>query len=231
MQNELQFNHTPFYPLYDLSTIEKNNMRFYQTPSGKFLPSVTTVVNFGDKPWLEEWKQNLGAEKAEKETKRCGDRGTAVHDMCEKYVKNLELSEVTKNHQASDIEMFNQLRMILRNRVNNIKLQETALWSEILGLAGRVDLIAEYQGTLSIIDFKTANNYKDHNKIQNYFLQCTAYALMAKEVYNVDIENMVIMIAVERGTSPQIVKKPILPYVKPLLEQIDLFNINNTIKP
>lgn len=217
------FNHNEFNPLYDLPTKDVTGMRFYQLPCGIFLPSVTTVINYGEKPWLEEWRNMLGKKKADKEQQRCADRGTAVHLMCERFLKNETASQICDGQTRENIKLFNQIKFALKGHVDNIRLQENVLWSELLGIAGRCDLIADYDGTVSIIDFKTSNKLKDEEKIEHYFVQCTAYALMVEELYGVQVNNIVVVITTESGLMPQVFKQPVSKYIMLLQQSIKTF--------
>lgn len=208
----------------DLDTKTINNMRFYKTPSGILLPSITTVLGAKEKPWLDNWRQMLGDKKALVETERCAQRGTAVHLMCEKYLQNTPKEDVIKGQPPEHIKLFNQIRLAL-NKVDQIRAQEVALWSEQLGVAGRVDLVAEYNGKLSIIDFKTSNNNKTEDIIEDYFLQCTAYALMYYQLYDEVIEDIVVIITVEKGLMPLVFTKNINEYIAPLLTRIKDFKM------
>ena len=154
------FIHTPPKIAFPELRVEQSatGKRFYVTPEDNKYPSITTMLGHKEKPWLNEWKTMLGPDKAAKETKRCADRGTAIHEMAEKYLDNEE--GFTKGYASEYVRGFNQLKMRL-NRVNNIRLQEAALYSDTLKLAGRVDCIGEYDGVLSVVDFKTSNNNKD----------------------------------------------------------------------
>lgn len=217
------FTHTPLHPAYDLTTKDVTGMRYYQIPNGRFLPSITTVLNYGDKPWLEAWKNKLGKTAAEKEQKRCAERGTLIHTMCEEFIQNKPLADIIKSHPNDYLKLFNQMKYALKGNVDNIFLQENALWSEELGIAGRVDLVAEYKGTLSIIDFKTANYMKDIANIQNYFQQCAGYALMVEEMYGLSINNIVVIIANEKGLMAQVCVEPISSHVIGLQQHIQTF--------
>jgi len=197
-----------------------NDRRWYEVREGVKYPSVTTVLGHAPKPWLEEWRKSMGEEKAAAETKRCADRGEAVHLMAEKYLKNDKAP--TRDQMGSDIKMFNQLRPIL-HRMDNIRAQEIPLFSDSLRLAGRVDVVGDYQDTLSIIDFKTSNTPKDLGMVNDYFLQSAAYSIMYFEMFDVPIEQIVIVIAVERGMVPMVYVKSIDEYVKPLMERINTF--------
>lgn len=216
----MHFNHVGVPKVYDLPTIAKNGKRWYKTPSGNLYPSVTTVLSHQEKPYLKEWRNMLGDKKADKETKRCADRGEAVHLMTEHYLKNED--NVTKNHKPEHIRMFNQLKPRL-NKINNIYAQEIALYSDTIKMAGRVDLVAEYSGIVSIIDFKTSNNNKTDSMIEDYKLQCTAYSIMFEEMYNIPIDQIVIIIAVEKGLVPLVFVEQAANYFEPLTERINTF--------
>jgi genome maintenance exonuclease 1 len=102
------------------------------------------------------------------------------------------------------LEMFVSLKPLL-NRINNIHYQEQALWSHQLGMAGRVDCIAEYEGELAVIDFKTSKKIKTVEQVEDYWWQTTAYALMYEELVGQPIHNLVILMAVQ--DEPPIVLK------------------------
>jgi genome maintenance exonuclease 1 len=198
----------------------KGTQRWYTTPEGNEYPSVTTVLGHGDKPWLENWRNMLGDKKAQRETERCAERGTAVHEMAEAYLKNDE--NPTKGYRADHAKLFNQIKLRL-NKIDNILAQEVALYSDSLKLAGTVDCVAEYEGQLSIIDFKTSNNNKDVDMVNDYFLQCTAYSIAFMEMYDIMIDDIVVLIAVEKGMMPMVYKKKIDEFVEPLTQRINTF--------
>ena len=197
-----------------------NDQRWYTPREGVRYPSVTTVLGHGPKPWLEVWRDSMGHKAADIETKRCADRGEAVHLMAELYLKNEKAPK--KDQMGSDIKLFNQIRPIL-SYINNIRAQEIPLYSDKLQLAGRVDVVGDYKGTLSVIDFKTSNNTKYPGMVHDYFLQSTAYAIMYFEMFDIPIVDIVIIIAVERGMAPMVYVKKIDDYVKPLLDRINTF--------
>lgn len=202
--------------------------RFYTTPDGEKYPSITTILGSGPKPWLDAWKASLGKEKADKETQRCADRGTSLHDMVEKYLKNVE--DPTDGHDRANVGLFNQIKMQLRSRVGEIRAQEIPLYSHTLKVAGRVDCVAEYDGRLAIIDFKTANQVKTEDMIEDYFLQCTAYAIMYYEMYGVPIDDIVVIIAVEKSMMPLVFKREIFDYVPKLQERINQYYADKATK-
>lgn len=218
------FTHLDTITPVELKTSEGPKGRFYITPEGKRYPSITTVLGSVEKPWLESWKQSLGPAKASAETKRAADRGTAVHDMAEKYLNNDPTP--TAGHTVEHIADFNKLKLKL-NKVDNIWTQESALWSDLLQCAGRVDCVAEYNGKLCIIDFKTSTNDKNIDQVQDYFLQTTAYALMFEERYGVQIDDVVIIMSVEKGAMALLFRQPIEPYIAPLIARLNTYHKQN----
>ena len=221
------FTHLDTITPVELKTIEGPKGRFYVTPEGNKYPSITTILGSGDKPWLNDWRQSLGFEKADKEMKRAADRGTAVHLMVERFLDNEEAP--TRGMQIDHVTEFNTLRLHLK-KIDNILTQESALWSDLLRCAGRVDCIGEYQGKLSIIDFKTSTTSKNMDMIQNYWLQTTAYAIMFQERYGIQIDQAVIIMSVERGAVPLVFKQPIEQYIEPLLVTINNYHIKKGTK-
>lgn len=216
------FNHVDTPKIAEISSRQTPaGKRYYTTPEGEEYPSITTVLGHKDKPWLENWRNMLGDKKAKQEQKRCADRGTAIHELIERYLNNEQ--DFTRGYKSEYVRGFNQLKFRL-NHISNIRRQEVALWSDTLGVAGRVDLIGEYEGVLSIVDFKTSNNNKKRENIEDYFLQCTAYAIMWHELTGESIEDIVILMYVENGMVPLVFKGKIDKYIKPLLQRIDEFN-------
>jgi len=212
------FNHLPRPNLTELETKQSaTGKRFYKTPEGVWYPSITTILGVGEKEWLTNWKNMLGEKKANKERDRCAKRGSAVHELAEKYLNN-ETIDIKKYHHEY-INDFNKLKLKL-NAVDNIRGQELALYSDTLKVAGRVDCIGEYNGVLSVIDFKTSTNNKYKQWIFDYFLQTTAYAIMWHERTNEPIEDIVILMTVERGMIPLVFKDKIDEYVAPLIKRI-----------
>ena len=212
------FNHMAPPNLQELKVIQSaTGKRFYVTPDDNKYPSITTVLGIKEKPALTNWRNMLGEKKAKSETKRCSDRGNAVHLMAERFINNEK--EYTRGQAAVHIREFNKLKFKL-NAIDNVRGQELALYSDVLKVAGRVDCVGEYNGTLSIIDFKTSNNNKAEDLIQDYFLQATAYAIMWHELTEEAIENIVIMMSVENGMVPLVFETQIDKYVLPLLQRI-----------
>jgi genome maintenance exonuclease 1 len=189
------FNYCPPKNLDDLkSQTLSDGKRYYTLPDGTNLPSVTTVLGAMKKDAIMAWRKRVGDEVANAISKKATSRGTNVHTLCERYLNNDSLGDIMPDAK----EMFNDIKPLL-DQIDNIHYQEQALWSTKLGLAGRVDCIAEFAGTLSVIDFKTSKKVKSIKDIEDYFWQTSAYALMYEELVGTPIDQVVIIMAVENS--------------------------------
>jgi len=197
--------------------------RYYVTPEGKKLPSVTTVVGAQKKQAIMEWRRRVGEEVANKISKQATTRGTNMHSLCEYYLNNEPKPPGVVMPDAK--EMFISIKPYL-NKINNIHYQEVGLWSSQLGLAGRVDCIGEYEGRLSVIDFKTSKKIKKREDILDYFWQCTAYALMYEELVGTPIDDLVIIMAVD-NEQPMIFKEKTQDHIEGLVKAIDFYHKNS----
>ncbi len=176
------------------SETHTDGKRYYTSPSGKRLPSVTTVVGAMKKQSIMEWRNRVGEVEANRISKLATGRGNRVHDLAERYLKNESIEWVREMPDA--VQMFRTLIPHMHH-INNIYYIEHALWSEQIGLAGRVDLIAEWDGVLSVIDFKTSKRVKSKDDIQDYFWQECAYALMMEELTGIAVNQLVTVMAVQ----------------------------------
>ena len=192
--------------------------RYYVTPSGNKLPSVTTVIGAQKKEEILKWRKKVGEEAANKISRQASSRGTNVHTLCERYLNNDKLGNIMPDAK----EMFHSLVPLL-DRIDNIHYQEQALWSEQLGLAGRVDCIAEYDGVLSVIDFKTSKRIKTRDKILDYFWQECAYALMYEELVGEPINQLVTIMAVD-NEQPLLFIEKTEDHIEGLVKAIQFYN-------
>ena len=212
------FNYCPPIDLQDLkSQTFPDGKRYYTTPDGVRLPSVTTVIGAKKKEAIMKWRQKVGEEVANKISKQATSRGTNVHTLCERYLNNESLGVI----MPDALEMFKPLKPIL-NRINNIHYQEQALWSKSIGMAGRVDCIGEFDGKLSVIDFKTSKRVKKKEDIDDYFAQCTAYSMMYEELVGQPIDQLVIIMAVE-DSEPLVFVEKTEEYINILLDYIKFY--------
>lgn len=216
------FIHCPPMVIENLNTETVDDKRYYVTPSGQRLPSVTTVLGAMKKKEIMAWRRKVGEVEANRISKLATGRGNRVHSLAEKYLMNESIE--WKKEMPDAIEMFRSIESQF-SKINNIHYMEQALWSEKIGLAGRVDLIAEWEGKLSVIDFKTSKRIKTEDKIQDYFAQCVAYAMMYEERVGVPIDQIVVLMAVE-NEQPLIFVKETKDYVDTLYEHIEFYKSN-----
>ena len=183
--------------------------RFYTNlETNESYPSITTVLGAQSKQGIIEWKKRVGEDVANHISNQAATRGTAVHNMVEDHLNNINVDEVEKyKKQFLPRMMFNVLKPEL-TKINNIRLQEAAMYSSDYTVAGRVDCIGEYDGVLSVIDFKTSTKEKSEDWIENYFIQGSAYSQMYKEHFGEEVPQIVILITTEQGTTQVFKKKP-----------------------
>ena len=211
------------YP--EMNTIPVKGMRFYETPQGKFYPSITTVLG-GTMPTekavaLHAWQSSLGINEAQRKTQEAADRGTAVHLLAERYLKKEELIQPGEKFNPADVSCFNALKLKL-NKIEQVWGQEVALYSDLLELAGRCDVIGVYKNKPSIIDFKTSTRIKNDKQIEDYRLQLCAYSIMHNEMFGTEIVDGIILMTSDGGF-PQEFYVNLLDYVEPLIARIDEF--------
>jgi genome maintenance exonuclease 1 len=196
------------HPIWEeLESETTDEGRYYQTPDGERYPSVTTVTGHDKKRFFAEWRR-----KNPEESKRVLKRGNKLHNLIERYLSNED--GCVENTDSSTSSLFYQIVEDL-GRIDNIVGLEKPLWSHALKLAGRIDCIAEFDGKLSIIDFKGSTKFKRESDIQNYFMQAAAYAIMFQERTKTPIQQIVILISCETGDCQVFVDNPI-KYVKKL---------------
>jgi CRISPR/Cas system-associated exonuclease Cas4 (RecB family) len=177
-------------------------MRFYDLGINKKYPSITTILSHTSPKEkiqsLENWKKSIGEKEAAKIARDAADRGTTLHLLAERFLKNEPLIKDNENISQSHIGIFNGLKLFLNN-VNEIWGQEVTLYSDILEIAGRCDLICKYKGIPSIVDFKTTTRLKTKNEIEDYFLQAGFYAFAHNEMFNTKINNLIILMVNNNG--------------------------------
>jgi hypothetical protein len=205
---------------YDLETVTVNGKRFYKTPEGLLYPSVTTITSQHGKDKILEWRKRVGEEEANRVSARASGRGTRVHKLCENYLNNED--DFARNTMPDALVMFKSIQPILDQYVNNIHALEIPLYSNHLKVAGRVDCIAEFDGKISIIDFKTSSKPKETKWILNYFMQCAAYAVMYEERTGVSVPRIVIVIAVD-SEEPQIFVKKRDEYIDEFIKYREIY--------
>ena len=215
------FNHVDV-SLPKLSRETIDGVRYYKVPELEEyirLVSITSVTSHFNKEIFINWRKKVGNEEADKITKAATRRGTDMHTLTEHYLKNDE--ELPKVPPISDF-LFKIAKSKL-NLINNIYALEGPLYSRQLGIAGTVDCIAEYNGELAIIDFKTSKKPKPREWIEHYFVQAMAYGCMLYEMKNISIKKLVIIMACENGECVVYEETDKAKYIKLLGEYIRKF--------
>jgi len=187
-----KFNHVGS-DLQDLQTENIDGKRHYITPSGNYI-SITTLLSELSKAGIQKWRARVGATEANRISTKASRQGTAVHALCEQYIKNEE--DFLTESMPHLVEMFESIQPLL-DRIDNVHVTEGALYSDDLQLAGRTDLIAEFDGQLAIIDYKTSRRIKTWEMCASYFMQGAFYAHAYEERTGIPINNIVIIMAVE----------------------------------
>lgn len=211
------FIHKPF-PKIEIPRKEVDGKRYYVTPSGDHYRSVTTVLSALSKEGIDRWREKVGHEEANRISNKASTRGTKLHNMMEDYVGNVE--DFALNKMPTTLSLFLDIQPFVDSNLEEVYGIEYPLYSDRLRAAGTSDLICKYDGKPTVLDYKTSSKRKKEEWIENYFIQSTAYALMVKERYDLDIEQIVIMIAVE-GDKPQVFVKDPSEYIK---KTIDIFD-------
>jgi len=203
--------------------VNKDGVRFYKLPkTDKYYPSVTSITSFKNAKFFKEWRTKIGEDEANRITARATQRGTAFHSIAEDYINGeLDLDKYLDNNPLS-VRMFQSAKDTL-NRIDNIHCLESFLYSHYLGLAGRVDCIAEFDGELAVIDFKTSTKEKKEEHIENYFVQETAYAAMFLERTGIEVKKIVTLIATEEGSIQIFQKHNLDDYLQLLKSYIEEF--------
>jgi hypothetical protein len=182
-------------PKLERETID--GIRYYKVPDEESLlrlVSITSVTSHFNREIFDNWRKKVGEEEAQKITKAATSRGTDMHSLVENYLDNKNLPPV-----APMADFLFKIAKTDLKRINNIYALEGSLYSKQLGIAGTVDCIAEYDGELAIIDFKTSKKPKPREWIEHYFVQCMAYGCMLYELTGISVKKLVIIMACENG--------------------------------
>lgn len=215
-----KFNHIEInLPKLERETI--NGVRYYKIPGQnelrKFV-SVTSVTSHYNKEKFVSWRKKVGEEEANRITKASTNRGTAMHSLIENYLLNEPLPEFTPLPKF----LFDVAKSEL-DKIDNIIAIESSLCSEYFKIAGTVDTIADYDGKLSVIDYKSSEKPKPKEWIQNYFVQAAAYAFMLKELTGKEVTQLVIIMACENGEVVTYIETDIEKYIRLLVQYVKKF--------
>jgi|TARA_B110000908_G_C10262701_1_gene460557 genome maintenance exonuclease 1 len=195
------FEHMKDIKLTEMNAVTTESGRQYKTPEGINYPSITTVLSILSRDGIAAWRKKVGNAEANRISYRASTRGTAVHEILEKYIDNEP--DFKKGYTPDIIQSFLAVKDILDTRIGKVYAQEAPLYSNHLGIAGRVDCVAEFDGKLSIIDFKTSMKKKPTKFVTNYFMQESGYAVMWEERTGMPITQLVTIISVDND-EPQV---------------------------
>jgi len=198
------YNHKTI-KLPEIKATTTDGVRLYETPEGNKYPSITTVLSVRNKKGLFEWRKRVGEDVANYVARKAANRGTSVHHMCEDYINN-DFDEEKHKKKFLPYVLFNQLKESVLQKIDNIYAQECGLYSDKYKVAGRVDCIAEYDGKLSIIDFKTSSKERSDDWNESYYIQASAYAEMFEERTGIEINQVAILVVTEDGVVQEFVK-------------------------
>ena len=221
----MTFIHHNYLGDIELECKTTESIRLYNLPNGGWVPSITSVTSFYNRQIFIDWRKRVGLEEANRITKKATARGTDFHKVCQDYLENKELK--WDDYQLMTKHMFHHAKPYL-DKINNIHAIERTLYSEYLGLAGRVDCIAEYEGELAVIDFKTSEKIKPEKWIENYFVQETFYAAAYYELTGKVVEKLITLMVTPGGEVKVFDKRNKGDYIKLLVRYIKEFVHHNT---
>jgi len=213
------------YDDLNAETKESGN-RSYTTPDGESYPSITTILGYFTKASIMEWRKRVGNEEANRISRHACTRGNALHNTVERYINNEE-DFLQGENMPHVLQLVGAAKSVLDERLDSVVLQECPLYSTQLRTAGRVDLIGEFDGTLSIIDFKTSNRVKSLDDIQDYFIQACAYSVMFEERTGTPIDQLVILMVVDGSSEPLVFIEKTDDWLEKMVNKITKYHAEN----
>jgi len=213
------------YDDLNAETKESGN-RSYTTPDGESYPSITTILGYFTKASIIEWRKRVGNEEANRVSRHACARGNALHNTVERYINNEE-DFLQGENMPHVLQLVGAAKSVLDERLDSVVLQECPLYSTQLRTAGRVDLIGEFDGKLSIIDFKTSNRVKSLDDIQDYFIQACAYSVMFEERTGTPIDQLVILMVVDGSSEPLVFIEKTDDWLEKMVNKITKYHAEN----
>jgi len=146
----------------------------YELADGTKVPGTTTITGVLAKPALIRWANKMGLEGIDttKYVDAAATVGTLAHEMCEAYLRKerLDLSEYSPADVQRARLAFRKFIVWTRGKDIEPLLLEEPLVSEKHQFGGTIDILANVNGTPTLIDLKTSKAlYPEH------LLQVAAY--------------------------------------------------------
>lgn len=224
------FDRTSLLPFPFIDREDTPTGRFYLV-DGDRLPSATTILSHTERSdWLQEWIARVGQERADCLSRYGSDRGTYVHGMIHRYLQN----EVIEKHGTPPdyFWAFKRLKNLV-DRIDRILLMEHPVYSQQYRFAGTVDCCGEFDGELSVIDFKTYSRPKTKEQLEAAFIQTCLYLIAIEEEarmllkVDLDIKNLVVIFSAESSCSGVEIA-PKEEYMKKALARIARFHAGHS---
>ena len=175
------------FEYHSLKQINEGGKRVYETPNGDKVPSVTTILSkTKDMTHLNEWKQRVGEQVAQRIVKEASGIGSAMHNNLEKFLSGEQRVPGTNLVHVQANKMANQIIQNALVHVDEVWGIEQALYFPGL-YSGTTDLVGQYKGNPAIMDFKQTNKPKKKEWVEDYLLQLVAYSEAHNEVYGTQI--------------------------------------------
>ena len=220
--NYKQFKHVEHPDIPEIRRITVDGKRRYETPTGVYTSITTLLHSLPPSPGLMEWKERVGEAVANYAMNSGARRGTKLHRVIESYLSNNLTQNLKQEYGVVAAGLFELMQSELQF-IDNIRALEQPVYSTSLEIAGTTDCVAEFDGILSVIDFKSSTWMKDEESIRNYLIQATFYSIAWEELTGEKVEQIVIIMASEDGKVQAFKSKP-SEHLEELKEAIAEYN-------
>ena len=215
----------PDFEFKHLKTKNINGKRHYVTTEGQEYISITSLLGYFSAKSIAEWRRKVGEEEANRISNESSSNGTAMHNSLEVYLQGGDYQKTIKNEWQQN--QFDCVKTHLDHYFDEMWWQEIPLYSNRLGVAGRVDLIGIYKGVPTVIDFKTSKKFKKKEWVQGYLEQATFYAMSFYEMTKFPIKDIVILVSVDGGAELQVFQEKVGNYMNSLHSKVKEYKALN----
>ncbi len=221
----MQWNNKYIYPKSTRSIFDGS--RHYLV-NKENLPSVTTILKATEsqekKEKLEEWKKRVGYKQAEVISREATSRGSSMHNYLEKFLLGKLNMDLLGDNTREKIMADQIIENGLRNKLIEIWGCEATLYYPGK-FAGTADCIGIYESKETIIDFKQSNKPKKDEWIDDYYLQCAAYAMAHNSVYGSNIIQAAVLLCTKDNIFQRFIidGERFIEYQKKFMEKVEQF--------